>query len=96
MRTLLLTLVGVLVLFAFVAIAGAVNRRKGTPGINAPRAFVFIWLGVSAAHFYIGVVREGYPVATELAVHAVIFGVPALLAWYLARRSRANVRITDG
>jgi hypothetical protein len=88
MRTLLLTLVGVLVLLAFIGIANAVNKRRGTPGIDAYRAFVFIGLGISAAHFYIGVVREGYPVAMELAVHAVIFGVPALLAWYLSRRSR--------
>lgn len=88
MRTLLLTLVGVLVLLAFVAISKAVNRGKGTPGINAPRAFIFLWLGISAAHFYIGVAREGYPVTMELAIHAIIFGVPALLAWYLAQRAR--------
>jgi hypothetical protein len=92
MRTLLLTLVGVLLLLAFVAIAKALNRGKGTPGINAPRAFIFLWLGISAAHFYIGVAREGYPVAMELAIHAIIFGVPALLAWYLARRERAGSR----
>ena len=88
MRTLLLTLVGVLVLLAFVAIDNAIKTRRGTAGINAPRAFVFTWLGVSAAHFYIGVVREGYPVPMELAIHAIIFGVPAILAWYLSRRSR--------
>jgi hypothetical protein len=87
MRTLALTSLGVLLLFAFVAIAATINRRSGPPAFNAPRAFIFLWLGVSAAHFYIGVVREGYPVTVELAIHAIIFGVPALLAWYLSRRA---------
>ena len=94
MRTLALTSLGVLLLFAFVVIAATINRRKGPPAFNAPRAFIFLWLGVSAAHFYIGVVREGYPVAMELAIHAIIFGVPALLAWYLFRRASVNASDT--
>lgn len=90
MRTVILTLIGILLLFAFVAWANAVNRRKGARTINGPRAFVFVWLGISLAHLFIGVVREGYPVLLEVGIHAVIFGVPALLAWYLSRRSRAT------
>lgn len=97
MRTLALTSLGVLLLFAFVAIAATMKRQKGPPAFNAPRAFIFIWLGVSAAHFYIGVFREGYPVAMELGIHAIIFGIPALLAWYLSRRGSLNAdREPDG
>jgi hypothetical protein len=88
MRTLALTALGVVLLLAFVAIAATRKRGPGPPAFNAPRAFIFLWLGISAAHFYIGVFREGYPVGMELAVHAIIFGVPAALAWYLSRRSR--------
>lgn len=88
MRTFALTSLGVVLLLAFVAIAATLKKRPGPPAFNAPRAFIFLWLGISAAHFYIGVFREGYPIAIELAVHAIIFGVPAGLAWYLARRSR--------
>ena len=94
MRTLTLTSLGVLLLFAFVAIAATMKRRQGPPAFDAPRAFIFLWLGVSAAHFYIGVVREGYPVTMELAIHAIIFGVPALLAWYLSRRASVNASDT--
>jgi hypothetical protein len=95
-RTLALTSLGLVLLLAFVAIAATLTKRRGGPAFNAPRAFIALWLGISAAHFYIGVFREGYPVGMELAVHAIIFGVPALLAWYLSRRSRANAADTQG
>lgn len=88
MRTVALTSLGVVLLIAFVAIAATASKRHGPPAFNAPRAFIFLWLGVSAAHFYIGVFREGYPIGVELAVHAIIFGIPAGIAWYLLRRSR--------
>ncbi len=86
MRTLALTSLGLVLLLAFVAISATLKKRQGRPAFNAPRAFIFLWLGVSAAHFYIGVFREGYPIGMELAIHAIIFGVPAGVAWYLARR----------
>jgi hypothetical protein len=90
MRTLALTSLGVVLLLAFVAIAATAKKRNAAPAFNAPRAFIFLWLGVSAAHFYIGVFREGYPIGMELPLHAVIFGVPAGIAWYLSRRPRAT------
>lgn len=90
MRTLILTLIGILLLFALVASASAVNRRRHARVMNGPRAFVFLWLGISIAHLYIGVVREGYPLLMELGIHAIIFGIPALLAWYISRRSLAT------
>jgi hypothetical protein len=90
MRTLALTSLGVVLLLAFVAIAATARKHDAPAAFNAPRAFIFLWLGISVAHFYIGVVREGHPVGMELALHAIIFGVPAGIAWYLSRRSRAN------
>lgn len=96
MRTLALTSLGLVLLLAFVAIAAARNKGQGSPAFNAPRAFIFFWLGISAAHFYIGVVREGYPLGMELAIHAIIFGVPAAVAWYLWSRSRASSAPTIG
>lgn len=96
MRTLALTSLGLVLLLAFVAIAATLKKGHGPPAFNAPRAFIFLWLGISAAHFYIGVFREGYPIGMELAVHAIIFGVPAAVAWYLLRRSRASSAPTIG
>lgn len=90
MRTLALTSLGLVLLLAFVAIAATAKRQEGPPAFNAPRAFIFLWLGISAAHFYIGVFREGHPLGMELALHAIIFGVPASIAWYLSRRRRAS------
>jgi hypothetical protein len=90
MRTLALTSLGLVLLLAFVAIAATAKRREGPPAFNAPRAFIFLWLGISVAHFYIGVFREGHPLGMELALHAIIFGVPASVAWYLSRRRGAS------
>jgi hypothetical protein len=89
-RTVALTSLGLVLLFAFVAIAATRNKGQRPPAFNAPRAFIFLWLGISAAHFYIGVFREGYPIGMEMAVHAIIFGIPAGAAWYLLRRSRPS------
>jgi hypothetical protein len=86
MRTLALTSLGIVLLLAFVAIAATARQRDAPPAFNAPRAFIFLWLGISVAHFYIGVFREGHPFGMELALHAIIFGIPAGIAWYLAKR----------
>jgi hypothetical membrane protein len=80
------TIVGLALLAAFVATA----RQRNMPMQTASRNFVIVWLFLAAIHFCIGVFREGYPVTTELAVHAVIFGVPALAAWFVGRGNRGS------
>jgi hypothetical protein len=88
MRTFLMTAIGVALAFAFDAIVAALNKRKATPAIDGGRWFIWIWLAVSAVDFGVGV-ATGHAVSLELAVHALIFAVPAAAGWYLSRRRRA-------
>jgi hypothetical protein len=59
-------------------------------GVSLHRAFP-VYAGLlamaSAINLWVGVTHAGYSVAEELPIFAVIFGVPCLLAWFLARRS---------
>ncbi|HEY4253203.1 MAG TPA: hypothetical protein VGM87_18485 [Roseomonas sp.] len=51
--------------------------------------FLPVWLGVSLVNMWVGVVKAGYSVRSELPVLLVVFAVPAVLAaamiWGLAR-----------
>ena len=57
-------------------------------GISAATAFkVFsvLWLAFSVVNLYLGAARAGYPLAVELAVFAVVFGLPAVAAYFTQR-----------
>ena len=88
MHMLIATLIGLATLAVFTAAAGAINKAKATTPVNGPGMFLWLWLIACVIHAYIGVAVAGYSLGSELAVHAVIFGVPALAAWYLIRRDR--------
>jgi uncharacterized membrane protein len=90
MHTLVLTLMGLVLLFVFVFVATLINKRKNKPAVDGARIFIWFWLAVSIVNFYVGVVVANYSVATEVGVHTVIFGLPAGVAWYLSRRFRAK------
>jgi hypothetical protein len=85
MRTFIVIVIGVALAFAFDAIAAAVNSRRVTRGIDGGWLFIWAWLLIAVADFGVGVV-SGHPVFTEVAIHALIFVVPAGVAWYLSRR----------
>ena len=87
MRTFLVIVIGVALAFAFDAAAAALKKRSATRAIDGGPWFIGIWLVVSTVDFGVGV-QTGHAVSLELAVHALIFAVPAALAWYLSRRRR--------
>jgi hypothetical protein len=91
MHTLRLTLIGLILLSVFVFVAAQINQRNNRRGVNGARIFIGVWLVVSTLNFIVGVVVAGYSVATEVAVHVVVFGLPAGVAWYLSRKRRAGV-----
>jgi hypothetical protein len=88
MRTLLMIAIGVALAFAFDAIAAARNKRDATRALDGGWWFIGIWVAVSAVDFGVGV-ATGHTIWLELAVHALIFVVPAAVAWYLSRQRRA-------
>ena len=85
MRTLIAIVIGVALAFALDAIVAAVNSRRVTRGVDGGWLFIWAWLLISVADFGVGV-ATGHPVLVEVAVHALIFVVPAGVAWYLSRR----------
>ena len=85
MRSFIVIVIGVALAFAFDAIAAAVNSRRVTRGLDGGWLFIWAWLLIAVADFGVGVVT-GHPVFAEVAIHALIFLVPAAVAWYLSRR----------
>ena len=86
MHTLRLTMIGLVLLSMFVLVAAQINQRKNQRTVDGARIFIWLWLAVSVVNFSIGVFVANYSMATELAVHVVVFGLPASVAWYLSRR----------
>ncbi len=81
MRSMMMTGIGFLVMGAFV-LAGlaAPSLRKLLLG-----AFVLLWLAWCLYDSWLGT-THGFSWGTELAVHAPIFLLPAIVAWVLQRR----------
>ena len=87
MRTLLMTARGVAFAVAFDVVVMALRQRGKSRGADGAALFIWIWLGITIVDFWIGV-EEGHGVSLEVGVHALIFGAPAAVAWYLSRRRR--------
>jgi hypothetical protein len=85
MRTLVVIVVGIALAGAFDAIAAMVNARRVTRGVDGGWLFIWTWLLVAVADFGVGIVT-GHPVFAEIAIHLLIFVVPAAVAWFLSRR----------
>ena len=90
MHTLRLTVMGLILLSVFVFVAAQLNNRKGSKTVDGALWFLSVWLVVSVLNFCVGVFVAGYSVLTETAVHVIVFGLPAGVAWYLSRRLRAK------
>lgn len=85
MRTGLFLLAGFLLLAAAL-ILGKLFAENYPPAMTvATVAFALLWLALAGFNMWTGVARAGYPVAAELPIFALIFGVPvvaaALLRW---------------
>jgi hypothetical protein len=91
MHTLRMTIIGLVLLAVFVAIAAFLNRSQGRH-INGAWVFIWTWLVVAIANLLVGVFAAGIPLTIEIAVLAVVFGIPALAAWYLSRRLTSSSR----
>jgi hypothetical protein len=90
MHTLRITVSGLVLLSVFVFVAAQINQRKDRMPVDGAYLFIWVWLAASIVNFSVGVFVAGYSVLTELAVHVVVFGVPAGVAWFLSRRFRKH------
>jgi hypothetical protein len=69
-----------LVLFYFGA------TLMGRPRASGAALFVGVWLVASILNGAVGVFRAGIPLINETGAFIPIFGIPAVVAWYLAYR----------
>ena len=84
MHTLRMTLIGFVVLALFVLGAWMLNRSQGKR-IDGAWIFIWVWLAAAIVNLLVGVFAAGIPLLVEIPVLAVVFGLPALVAWYLSR-----------
>lgn len=87
MRTLIVIVIGLLLACAFVFGAGFIGKGSAGAAASGSYWFMGIWLIFCIVDFYIGVFRAGYSAKDEFIIHLVIFGVPAIAAWFLSRLS---------
>jgi hypothetical protein len=72
--------IGLVVLAAFFFVASLIG--KGGP--SGAYVFIWVWVIVSVANGGYGVMEAGVPLINELGAFIPIFGIPVLIAWYLA------------
>lgn len=63
-------------------------RWRGVAGMTAFKVFALLWAVAAAVNLWVGVAHAGYSVAEEAPIFLVIFGVPTVVAWLVARRIR--------
>jgi hypothetical protein len=78
--TLVIFGLGALAVFFFGA------RLFGRSGQAGVAAFIPVWLIAALLNGAVGVMRVGIPLTNEIGAFIPIFGIPAAVAWYLARR----------
>jgi hypothetical protein len=87
---LILVVIGLIVLALFVLVGRFAGGRGH--GADGARAFIWVWLLAAIANGAVGVLQAGIPLLNEVGAFIPIFGVPALVAWYLSRRSGGVAR----
>lgn len=81
MRTLILILVGLVVATSAIRLAKPGKRRF------VAWMFCAFWLLAALVNLSVGL-SHGYSLREELPIHLLLFGMPALAAWWLSRPSR--------
>jgi hypothetical protein len=80
MHIAIVTGIGLVVL----AVSFFVASLIGKGGPSGAYVFIWVWLVASIANGSYGVMRAGIPLLNELGAFIPIFGIPVLVAWYLA------------
>ena len=86
MHTLMMIVGGFVALGIFILAAVLLGRTLA----DGARVFIFPWLVAALVNMGVGVYWANIPVSVEIPVLLVVFGVPAGVAWLLARRYRVR------
>jgi hypothetical protein len=86
MHTLMMIVGGFVALGIFILAAVLLGRTLA----DGARVFIFPWLVAALVNMGVGVYWANIPVSVEIPVLLVVFGVPAGVAWLLARSYRVR------
>ena len=86
MHILMMVVGGLVALGVFILAAVLLGRTLA----DGARVFIFPWLVAALVNMGVGVYWANIPVSVEIPVLLVVFGVPAGVAWLLARRYRVR------
>jgi hypothetical protein len=86
MRTLLFLVVGFLLLTASMLLGKLFSSNYPGAAYTATLTFVVLWLLISSANLWVGVVKAGYTLGEEFPIFLLIFGVPTIAAIFLKWR----------
>jgi hypothetical protein len=85
MHTVIMMAIGLIALGLFCGLAALVGRSVA----SGARLFFLPWLVVALLNLTVGV-THGHTIVGELPFLAIVFGVPAAIAWFIARRLAAG------
>lgn len=82
MRTVLITISGIVLLATFLGAGKAFFRERMSVIFAVPCA---LWVSVAAINMWIGVVQAGYSVAEELPIFVAITAVPIVVGYLVQK-----------
>lgn len=88
MRTLVILAIGMAIMLLFLVAAHFVNKSRGAGFVDGGKLFIWFWLVATLLNGAYGFFAHGVSLTVEIAVFAILFGVPAGAAWYLSRLIR--------
>ena len=85
MHTIMVISGGFLLLVIFVIVARLSSGGSRSAMAKGALAFIPVWFIAAAINMWVGVTQAGYSVAEEAPILGVVFGVPAIVAFFVWR-----------
>ena len=87
MRTLIIIMLGYVLLAICIGVAKALSGGDKLPVAQAVRVFIAVWFVIAASNMWMGVVKAGYGVSSELPIFLLIFFLPTAAALFIHLRA---------
>jgi hypothetical protein len=90
MHTAMVLLAGFALLGSGLVIARIIGKGDAPTMVSAARAFIPVWFVAALLNLWMGVTRAGYSLAAEAPIFAIVFALPAGVAFLLWRHFAAQ------
>ncbi|MBN9261312.1 MAG: hypothetical protein BGN89_09555 [Alphaproteobacteria bacterium 64-6] len=91
MHTVIVTAAGLILLGMFLLLARFWASDRGILAVGA-KAFIPVWLALTLVNLWIGVRYAGYTLLQELPILVITFGIPAVAALLVIKRTGGRRR----